>query len=521
MKQVLIVDDERLTVEGLRLLVNWKAYDAEVCAVAFDGTTALQKIKKFHPDIVFTDIRMPGMNGLELIQQAKKEFPDTIFIIISGYNDFEYIRKALRFGVIDYVDKPASAEKIDEVMRQISTAFAERDAHQQKFEISEWKTKIKQTLEQLIMLKSVSEQNVLLVEKQNDIHLAGDEFFLTSAIEFSDLSTEREMCLEKWCMQLSHAGLMPFVFPDGKNKYLLVVLQNPARSALENLMKSTFLPYTEVAEWMISVGIGNAYHGLWGFLQSTKEARRALEYATFFDEPLVVAREIEYQTFLPAELLGYEEDIAFHMRMGNREETLRQVRDITAAFLKNNLSWELVCHECLEMVYLGLIVCRETGGDFLFERKGVFLPHIEIQHCMTLAEMTLWVEDVFAQMLDWMEEKKARQSRKTIYRAKEYIDLHYQEPITLDMLSEISHMYPTYFSVVFKEQFGKTYVKYLNEVRMNQAKILLRETLMKVKEVSAQVGYSSDQYFCSKFKSYYGCTPEQFRLSQKEWEDKK
>ena len=77
---------------------------------------------------------------------------------------------------------------------------------------------------------------------------------------------------------------------------------------------------------------------------------------------------------------------------------------------------------------------------------------------MTLAEMTLWVEDVFAQMLDWMEEKKARQSRKTIYRAKEYIDLHYQEPITLDMLSEISHMYPTYFSVVFKEQFGKTYV---------------------------------------------------------------
>ena len=131
MKQVLIVDDERLTVEGLRLLVNWKSYDAEVCAVAFDGTTALQKIKMFHPDIVFTDIRMPGMNGLELIQQAKKEFPDTIFIIISGYNDFEYIRKALRFGVTDYVDKPASVEKIDEVMRHISTALAERDVCQQ------------------------------------------------------------------------------------------------------------------------------------------------------------------------------------------------------------------------------------------------------------------------------------------------------------------------------------------------------------------------------------------------------
>lgn len=521
MKQVLIVDDEKLTVEGLRLLVNWKSYDAEVCAVAFDGTTALQKIKMFHPDIVFTDIRMPGMNGLELIQQAKKEFPDTIFIIISGYNDFEYIRKALRFGVTDYVDKPASVEKIDEVMRHISTALAERDACQQKFGISKWKTKIKQIMEQLIMRKSVSEQDVLLVEEQNNNYLAGDEFFLTSAIEFSDLSTELETCLEKWCMQLSHAGLMPFVFPDGKNKYLLVVLQKPARSTLENLMKSTFGSYTEVTECMISVGIGNAYHGFLGFLQSVKEARRALEYAKFFDEPLAIAREIEYQTFLPTELLGYEADIAFYMRMGDRKEVLHQVRDITAVFLKNNLSPELFCHECLQMVYLGLTVCRETGEDFLIEQKSVFLPHIEIQRCMTLTEIALWVEDVFAQMLDWMEQKKARQSRKTVYRAKEYIDLHYQEPITLGMLSEMSHMYPTYFSVVFKEQFGKTYVKYLNEVRMNQAKTLLCETSMKVKEVSAQVGYLNDQYFCNKFKSYYGCTPEQFRLSKKERENKK
>ena len=91
-----------------------------VCGEAYDGKTALQNIESLQPDIVFTDVRMPGLNGLELIARAKTLVPQCLFVIISGYNEFDYARKALRLGVLDYIDKPVNLEKLDAVLKPVS-----------------------------------------------------------------------------------------------------------------------------------------------------------------------------------------------------------------------------------------------------------------------------------------------------------------------------------------------------------------------------------------------------------------
>ena len=117
MGKVVIVDDEYIAAEGLVRLVDWKEYDLEVACIAHDGVSALSAILDVKPDIVFTDIRMPGLSGLDLIQAAKSRLPRTVFVIISGYNDFEYIRKAIRLSVFDYLDKPITVEKVTEILR--------------------------------------------------------------------------------------------------------------------------------------------------------------------------------------------------------------------------------------------------------------------------------------------------------------------------------------------------------------------------------------------------------------------
>ena len=98
MYRVLLIDDERLVLASLRRRINWEACGFSVCGEAFNGKDGLSKIEELHPDLVFTDIRMPGISGLDLIGQAQKEFPSVRFVVISGYSEFEYAKRTIEYG---------------------------------------------------------------------------------------------------------------------------------------------------------------------------------------------------------------------------------------------------------------------------------------------------------------------------------------------------------------------------------------------------------------------------------------
>lgn len=118
MIKAVLIDDEYIVVEGLKAIVNWSEFGIEVVGSASDGVSGLELIEKEKPDIVFTDITMPRMNGLALIEKAKKVIPSGVFIIFSGYNEFEYARKAISLGVIDYLDKPVTIDKVEETLKE-------------------------------------------------------------------------------------------------------------------------------------------------------------------------------------------------------------------------------------------------------------------------------------------------------------------------------------------------------------------------------------------------------------------
>lgn len=112
MYKVAIFDDEYIVLQGLRHLIDWNGFGLELAGTASDGLSALEIVRKQTPDIVFTDIRMPGMDGLKLIEEIMAEAPDTYCIVFSGFNEFEYVKRALKLGVIDYLEKPVTVESI-------------------------------------------------------------------------------------------------------------------------------------------------------------------------------------------------------------------------------------------------------------------------------------------------------------------------------------------------------------------------------------------------------------------------
>lgn len=219
-------------------------------------------------------------------------------------------------------------------------------------------------------------------------------------------------------------------------------------------------------------------------------------------------KELEYHEEPPVQLLNGTNDIIYCFRTGEYDQTLQKVEELLQLLQNSKLELDLFYSECLKLIHVGMGLCRETGREF--DRDGkVFLPHVEIRQYHRAADISGWTVSVFRSMVQWMWERRSKEERKVAV-AKEYIDAHYSEILTLPYVASLCGMQPTYFSMMFKEQVGQSYIKYINFVRMEHAKQLLAQGL-KVKEIYQRVGFQNYRYFCDKFKSLVGCTPEQYR----------
>lgn len=126
MKKLVVIDDEYLVIEGIRVMLKRIGKDYELVGSASDGQTALELIENVHPDVVFVDIRMPGLSGLEVIEHFYKKYPDMIFVLVSAYKEFEYARKGMELGVHSYLDKPVTMDKLKNTLEKIDEEFQER-----------------------------------------------------------------------------------------------------------------------------------------------------------------------------------------------------------------------------------------------------------------------------------------------------------------------------------------------------------------------------------------------------------
>lgn len=504
MDRVFLVDDEYLAIEGLRLLVDWNSLGAEVCGVAYDGESALEQILTQKPDVVLTDIRMPGMNGLDLIAAVKQALPSTLFAVISGYNEFEYARSALRLGVIDYIDKPVTVEKIEAVYRKIRSVLESRrrfaagqESRRPQFSLA---------IEDLLHFPQHITEALPRVSEKYQVDFSGMQEFLLSLCRPAGLEAEeslRRLWQDSGRAEQADLEIYPkdglllllFLFPGGMPGRFREWLH----SFLERLISDGALS---------AAGIGELRSGIAELEDALRDGEQALRYAEYFDEPVVTAEELSYQLTPPAQMLHGANEIVFHFRVGAYEQALEKVDELLNLLLESGLALELFCSECLKLIHIGLGLCRETGREF--DRNGApFLPHVEIRQYHRAVDIADWVFSVYQGMVLWMQEQRKKSDHK-VTLAKDYIDQHYSETITLPYLASLCGMQPTYFSMLFKEQVGQTYIKYLNLVRMEHAKRLLAEGV-KVKDIYRQVGFQSYRYFCDKFKSLLGLTPEQYR----------
>jgi len=505
--KIVLVDDERVILEGMSSILS-QGGDVVIAGTAINGIDGMSLIRREKPELVITDIRMPGMSGLDMIENCIKECHDTLFVIISGYSDFKYAQRAIGLGVIDYLEKPVTAEhvmKIVERAGRIIDLRANRDAY------STDKSTIMNIVERYVkgdikteddfmlrlakvgeVLDSVSKIVVAVAERKDAGEVYGGirEALSVPIIEGADtniisFTLEGRLVLCYFCY-------------DKRN---IAKLTSVLKSRKEVLHSKNII---------FCLGVSRVFDGIRFLREAYAEAVLAIRYAMFVgEERTIFIDEIENENKIPINFAQNCESVVLNIRTGKYEKALKLIEEYLINLKKLTLTPEYYCHACLKVIYTVLAVAEESGMTYTGKKE--FMPHIEIKRYKHINDMSEYVMQTSGEIMQWI--KQERNSNSTIGKIKEYIQQRYNENVSLDAIAEQFHMTPAYLSIQFKKKVGLTYSKYLTDIRMENAMLLLRAGV-KAKDVCTKVGYYDYKHFSIIFKKHTGVSPDQYKKNK-------
>lgn len=539
--KVFLVEDEMVIRRGIKNSIDWEKEGYIFCGEASDGELAYPMIIKEKPDILITDIRMPFMDGLELCKLVKKELPNIKILILSGYDEFDYAKEAIRLGVTEYLLKPISSGKLLEALNGVSESI--RREKEDKDLVRKYMEEMRENTEhekqkffEQMIAGNLSMADALETGKKYEMNLSAGMYNLLlfrftlgeENRKSGELLGEAEYAIEKLTERLEYV----FEFQRGVEGWaFLLMADNEEQMServkelskdLEEIMKN----YSTNAYFG---GIGQPVARLRELEESFREAERALA-ARFTME---LNRIISVEDIRMAQNVDTLDDIEI-MSFGEIEKT----RTMLEKFLNNGAEDEIdefvdvyineLPEENLKSVLMRQYIIMDAYivmMSFCEKIEGIEgemqAQSEELKNSMktiqTLEEIKNYIRMLLKKIIGVRDTISGRRYSDIIEIAKDQIRKTYMsDEISLNTIAAEVGMSPSYFSSIFSKEMGKTFVEYLTEIRMDRAKELLMCSSMKTSEIGYEVGYKDPHYFSYIFKKTQNCTPKEFRARGKE-----
>jgi len=527
MYKLMIVDDEPEIREHIKSTIDWKQLDLLLVAEASDADTAIENAMLFHPQIVVMDICLPGQDGLSLAAELMQYDSDVQILIVSGFQDFSYAKKAMTIGISDYLTKPIVSVELNTALRQITERFAARKTEQQKlFAINQVLEQNKQTLqkwqlESLLHDTDTDTEQTIQQLRLLDIEFGG-EFFAVVLVSRCDgdknpLASGVQSATIKQYLEtkFQETGFrVHSFFDDEKTLSCLLSFQTKLpEEIIESVCRAARSEIKFYFGHRLDIGIGSVVAGHGRISESTRQARAALQHCIMVSEEAVVSwqniRESQSETVSTDSMASrrWWPKLAECIRLGREnvlEETVDQLcRQIQSHAGLQEFGIELLgelSRQCSELgVYLWNII------DYPSTVRQLFVATDAQSFKQSLLELC-------AQLTILLSKRESDANRYLITKAKEYIESSYADPeLSLEQVSSYVGLSRSYFSTLFHKVEYKTFKIYLMELRIRQAKRMLTSTDKKIYEISCEVGCSDTAYFNRVFKRMTGMTPLQFR----------
>lgn len=515
MIKVVVVDDELLVRLGIKSLVAWEEHGFSYAGDASDGIRAFELVKRRQPDIVLADIVMPEMNGIELLKEIKSAFPRIRVVMLSSHNDYEYLREAIRLGADDYLLK--SSLRPDELLVCLQEVARKLTEGRDLLAPAPPKAGERSLLAELIREEKSEPERALLAAKLGwemgphvlcVIRLHGEEHLLHGGgTAYAKMLNMAEQVAVNWAQSAVATGIkpdeivavMPWSEPLGASdlrqlgadmivaasRFLAVpctVGVSPAFDSPAEL-RAAYGRASEAVQRFFYEGTGRVYEC------GAAPEREAVPGAAWDTEQLQQA-------------LGRLDAEAVKEELHSLFDRLYRERPGLAECNQRMLEWLGPFQSLLKEVRLDLSLLAEKPGTAVYEQVIAFDG---------LDRARAWFERFAGACCRVVRERKANMYSSEIVRLLEFVELHYNEPISLARAARHVHLSEGYLGHLFKKETGKNFVEYITDLRMQKAQDYLRHTDLPSYAIAQKLGYENINYFGRCFKKKTGFSPNRFR----------
>ena len=519
MFNVLIVDDEEDIREGLKTIIDWEKEGYKITGLAENGLQALELCKQNKFRLVITDVKMPGMDGLELIRCLRALDAGVKVLILSGYNDFSYAKEAMKYGVDSYLLKPVD---IDELRRELHSIREE--LYENLFREREKALKTNQLRNYFLSRLVRGELPEKSIEKEAELYGIATKgvHFCVFIVELSEskgdeINTfENDIELKLFSManvveeiMLEFYKGIPFMLSDTRLGILVTdgvhPLEAPGMNAFMVKIADYLQKYLKQNTW---IGSGNVVPSILQIAHSCRGAEKALEMR-FYDN---TRRTFHYSEINEEDIWDIRwsnSDLMNAVQNYDRDQINQQIGMLFAQFQKTHLPVKTILDILTGVIIALANTTIENGGNWDIVYKSKYKA---IDILLRTEGMESIKQYVINLCLDAGDEiNKAVPDERAIIDIIKYIKQNYNTEINLKKIANSFYMNPGYLGKLIKKESGKSFNDYLNEERISAAENLLNNTALPINEISERVGYKYIDHFYKNFKMITGTSPGEYR----------
>jgi two-component system response regulator YesN len=527
MYKIMLADDEGIVIDSLRFIIEKNFSDSCIIEHATTGRSVIELAEKFMPDIAIMDIQMPGINGIEAMKEIRKTNSSIIFIVMTAYDKFNYAKEAINLGVLEYLTKPVNHTIIVKVLQK-AMDIIEEDRRKRSNDLM-----IREKLE--IVVPIIESDFIYAVLSGDDYgrvevdyrNLLGirEEYGMMMVMEFGD-SLEDGMLTNPVGVSVKAQTFYPTIRDYLKEEFFCVVgpimvnkivvflpcskqqLEYDDRTGLIDKVRRLIRELTKRIDVQFKVGIGSVTP-VDRLSESYKEALNATHNSK---GRVVHANDIPIGC-------GYEDDypieterLLFDMiEKGNLEGTKIEANRFFDWMIQQYPDCEMdIKLKVIEFILFAEQKAFLSGGmTYYFKYRKDYLKTV-IQ-TDNYEQLRKWFIDKVTEACRNILSKREEQTSGIIEKAKAFIEGNYSKDISLDDVSRIVDISPYYFSKLFKEVTGENFIEYLTNIRIEEAKKLLQNRDVSIKNICVDTGYSDPNYFSRIFKKQVGVTPTEYR----------
>ncbi len=523
----MLADDEGIVIDSMKFIIEKEFGDSCVVEYAKTGRSVIELAENFRPDIAVMDIQMPGINGIEAMKEIRTFSKNTIFIVMSAYDKFDYAKEAIKLGVMEYITKPMERTKVVAALKKAMEQIdSEREKRSNELIIKEKLETIEPIIESGLIYNVLLQEQfkedidsymsllgldckygymlaVVCGEEQQGSHMTNA---IGSSIRMSGKYGEIRHYLKEYyeCVvgNLMSNKIAVFVpCNDETDDYnVRIELINSTRELVRKLRKSSDISFR--------IGIGGI-KPVKNLSESYQEALRALAASTgsvahVKDLPIGCEYEENYPINLERSLFERIEIGDLDGALDVADSYYEWMRETSAQYIMT------IRLKVVEFVLRAESLAFLNGGQtYRFNGREEYLP--QIMSTNDLDQLKRWFMAKISDACKNIQNKREEKSTNNIEQAKEYIKVNFDKDISLDDVSRNVNISPYYFSKIFKEETGQNFIEYLTNIRIEKAKELLISSEYSMKEICLMCGYSDPNYFSRSFKKNVGVTPTEYK----------